>query len=272
MAANAGRDAIDIVRAAAAHELDVLYLVGVDPLRDVPDAALARRALQNVETVVVQSLELGDLEPFASVFLPAASLLERDGHVSDWEGRSQRVRPLRSPAGISRPDWEIFAGVAAAAGADLGFETLDELHDEMGRLLAPHAATDEPIEPETPAVRDELTLCTYPLLIDEGRMSEGTAELKAALEEPAFAEMHPSDASARGLADGLGARLRTDAGEATVAVRVTEDIAPGTVFVPFNQPGLAANTLLSGAFTAAVTAEAADEPEPAVAAVGGDAA
>ena len=272
MAANAGRDAIDIVRAAAAHELDVLYLVGVDPLRDVPDAALARRALQNVETVVVQSLELGDLEPFASVFLPAASLLERDGHVSDWEGRSQRVRPLRSPAGISRPDWEIFAGVAAAAGADLGFETLDELHDEMGRLLAPHAATDEPIEPETPAVRDELTLCTYPLLIDEGRMSEGTAELKAALEEPAFVEMHPSDASARGLADGLGARLRTDAGEATVAVRVTEDIAPGTVFVPFNQPGLAANTLLSGAFTAAVTVEAADEPEPAVAAAGGDAA
>ena len=272
MAADAGRDAIDIVRAAAAHELDVLYLVGVDPLRDVPDAALARRALQNVETVVVQSLELGDLEPFASVFLPAASLLERDGHVSDWEGRSQRVRPLRSPAGISRPDWEIFAGVAAAAGADLGFETLDELHDEMGRLLAPHSATDEPIEPETPAVRDELTLCTYPLLIDEGRMSEGTAELKAALEEPAFAEMHPSDASARGLADGLGARLRTDAGEATVAVRVTEDIAPGTVFVPFNQPGLAANTLLSGAFTAAVTVEAADEPEPAVAAAGGDAA
>ena len=272
MAADAGRDAIDIVRAAAAHELDVLYLVGVDPLRDVPDAALARRALQNVETVVVQSLELGDLEPFASVFLPAASLLERDGHVSDWEGRSQRVRPLRSPAGISRPDWEIFAGVAAAAGADLGFETLDELHDEMGRLLAPHAATDEPIEHETPAVRDELTLCTYPLLIDEGRMSEGTAELKAALEEPAFVEMHPSDASARGLADGLGARLRTDAGEATVAVRVTEDIAPGTVFLPFNQPGLAANTLLSGAFTAAVTVEAADEPEPAVAAAGGDAA
>ena len=121
-------------------------------------------------------------------------------------------------------------------------------------------------------MRDELTLCTYPLLIDEGRMSEGTAELKAALEEPAFAEMHPSDASARGLADGLGARLRTDAGEATVAVRVTEDIAPGTVFVPFNQPGLAANTLLSGAFTAAVTVEAADKPEPLVAAASGDSA
>src|SRR5206468_12113104 len=52
MLAEPGREAIDIVRAAADRELDVLYLVGVDPLRDVPDAALTRRALQNVGTVV----------------------------------------------------------------------------------------------------------------------------------------------------------------------------------------------------------------------------
>ncbi len=196
--------------------------------------------------MVVQSLELGDLEPFATVFLPAASLLESDGHVSDWEGRGQRVRPVRSPAGISRPDWEIFAGLAAAAGGDLGFETLEELHDEMGRLLAPREATDDAPTGETPSDRGGLTLFTYPLLVDEGRMSEGADELKAALEEPAFVEMHPSDAAAAGLADGLGIRLRTDAGEAVLALRVTEDVAEGTVFVPFNQPGFAANTLLSG--------------------------
>jgi NADH-quinone oxidoreductase subunit G len=275
MAPDAGRDAIDIVRAAAAHELDVLYLVGVDPLRDVPDAALARRALQNVDTVVVQSLELGDLEPFATVFLPAASLLERDGHLSDWEGRSQRVRPLRSAAGISRPDWEMFAGLAAAAGTDLGFETLDQLHDEMGRLVAPRDVPDEPAPAASPAVvpaAEELTLCTYPLLIDEGRMSEGAESLKAALQEPAFAEMHPSDANARGLADGLGARLRTAAGEATLPLRVSADIAPGTVFVPFNQPGLAANTLLSGSFTTPVEVDAVERTEPVAAGVGGDAA
>ena len=90
---------------------------------------------------MVQSLELGDLEPYASVFLPAASFLERDGHVSDWEGRSQRVQPLRPSAGISRPDWEIFAGLAAACGGDLGFDTLDELHEEMARLWAPRESS-----------------------------------------------------------------------------------------------------------------------------------
>ncbi|HLB39041.1 MAG TPA: NADH-quinone oxidoreductase subunit G, partial [Actinomycetota bacterium] len=233
MTSEPGRDGIEILRAAAEHELDVLYLVGVDPLRDAPDAALARRALQNVGTVVVQSLELGDLAPFASVFLPAASWLERDGHVSDWEGRSQRVTPLRRSAGISRPDWEIFAGLAAASGTDLGFETLEELHEEMARLWAPRVVAVEPAAASstTPAT-EGLTLCTYPLLIDEGRMSEGAEELKATLQDPAFAEMHPADAAAHGLADGLGVRLRTAAGEAVVPLRVTEHIAPGTVFVP----------------------------------------
>ena len=264
-----GRDATEILRAAANHELDVLYLVGVDPLRDAPDGALARRALQNVPTVIVQSLELGDLEPFASVFLPAASFLEREGHVSDWEGRSQRVRPLRTSAGISRPDWEIFAGLAAASGGDLGFDTLDELHEEMARLWSPREVAIDPAPTSTSLMPDGLTLTTYHLLIDEGRMSEGADEVKAALQEPAFAEMHPSDASALGLADGLRVRLRTAAGEAVAGLRVTEHIALGTVFVPFNQPGLATNTLLSGSFFTAVEVEPADAET--LAGVGGDA-
>ena len=264
-----GRDATEILRAAANHELDVLYLVGVDPLRDAPDGALARRALQNVPTVIVQSLELGDLEPFASVFLPAASFLEREGHVSDWEGRSQRVRPLRTSAGISRPDWEIFAGLAAASGGDLGFDTLDELHEEMARLWSPREVAIDPAPTSTSPVPDGLTMTTYHLLIDEGRMSEGADEVKAALQEPAFAEMHPSDASALGLADGLRVRLRTAAGEAVAGLRVTEHIALGTVFVPFNQPGLATNTLLSGSFFTAVEVEPADAET--LAGVGGDA-
>ncbi|MEP6758433.1 MAG: NADH-quinone oxidoreductase subunit G [Actinomycetota bacterium] len=264
-----GRDAIEILRAAANHELDVLYLIGVDPLRDAPDAALSRRALQNVPTVIVQSLELGDLEPYAGVFLPAASFLEREGHVSDWEGRSQRVLPLRAGAGISRPDWEIFAGLAAACGGDLGFDTLEQLHAEMARLWIPREGVVDAAAITPPTLPDGMTLTTYPLLIDEGRMSAGADELKAALGEPAFAEMHPSDASAHGLADGLGVRLRTAAGEAVVPLRVTEHVAAGTVFVPFNQPGLAANTLLSGTFTTAVEVAPADAD--AFATVGGDA-
>ena len=130
-----GRDTIGILRACAEREVDVLFLVGVDPLRDVPDADLVRRALDNVPVKVVQSLELGSLERYADAFLPASAFLEKDGHVSTWEGRGQRLRAIRGRDGISLADWEIFASMALACGGDLGFETLDEVHEEMGRLV-----------------------------------------------------------------------------------------------------------------------------------------
>ncbi len=258
MATEDGRDTQGILQACADRRVDVLFVIGADPLRDHPDAALARRALANVATLVVQSVEVGELEPFASVFLPAAPAIEKDGHLTDWEGRWQRIRPVRDALGLSRPDWEILAGLAAAMGSDLGFQTLEELHEEMASLLAPRDTPERPnvwAGAGAPQWLDDLTLFTYPLLVDEGRLSDRADELKAALEDPAFAEMHPVDAEKRGLVDGVGVRLTTAAGVASVPLRVTEHVAAGSVFVPFNQPGLAANTLLSGRSTAAVAVE-----------------
>jgi NADH-quinone oxidoreductase subunit G len=259
-AEGAGRSSREILEACSRREIDVLFLVGVDPLRDVPDAALARRALRNVRYKVVQGLELGDLEPYADAFLPAAAWAERDGSTTDWEGRSQRLRRVRNPAGVSRPDWELFAGLAAAMGGDLGFETLDELREEAAALLGPREAvvrTDAWTGTGAPQLLGDLTLFTYPLLVDEGRLSQGADELKAALEDGPRAEMHPEDAEKRGVSDGRAIRVRTEAGEVELPVRVTDDVAVGAVFVPFNQPGLAANGLLSGGFVEPATVEVA---------------
>ena len=60
-----------------------------------------------------------------------------------------------------------------------------------------------------------------------------------------------------GRPDGARARVKTEGGEAVLPVRVTPHIAEGAVFVPYNQPGLAANTLLSGSFVTEATLEAA---------------
>lgn len=264
--AEPGRSTREILEACANHEVDVLYLVGVDPLRDVPDAGLVERALRNTRHVVVQSLELGSLEPFADAYLPAAAWAEREGHATDWEGRSQPIRPVRGPAGVSRPDWEIFAGLARAAGTPLGFATIEELRAEAVSLLAPRtiaARSTAWTGTGRPTRLGELTLLTYPLLVDDGRLSVGADELKAALGEEAFVEVHPEDADKHGLVDGGRATVRTDAGEAELPVRVTEHVAQGALFVPFNQPGLEANRLLSGSFTASVEIAAAAQAEAA---------
>jgi NADH-quinone oxidoreductase subunit G len=274
-----GRNWWGILQACAERDVDVLFLIGVDPLRDYPDAALTTRALQNVERTVVQSLELGSLEPYADAFLPAAAFLEKEGHVTTWEGRSQRITPIRGASGISLPDWEIFASLALASGGDLGFETLDELHDEMGRLLGPGEGRTRAISAIGAGQRvvdeGELLLFTYPLLVDEGRLSERSEELKRALGDEPFLEIHPADAAARGVVDGERATVHTAAGHAVLPARVTDHVAEGAVFVPFNQSGFAANTILSGSFSIAATIEPTEAAEgslaPAEAAAGGDA-
>jgi NADH-quinone oxidoreductase subunit G len=269
--AEPGRSTREILEACANREVDVLYLACVDPLRDVPDAGLVERALRNTPHVVVQSLELGSLEPFADAFLPAAAWAEREGHATDWEGRSQPIHPVRGPAGVSRPDWEIFAGLARAVDRPLGFGTIEELRAESEPLLASRTVAARSTAwtgTGRPTRLGELTLLSYPLLVDEGRLSVGADELKAALGEEAFVEVHPEDAEKHGLVAGGRATVRTDAAEAELSVRVTEHVAQGALFVPFNQPGLAANRLLAGAFTISATVEAVASTEPGAVAVG----
>ncbi|HXF71527.1 MAG TPA: molybdopterin-dependent oxidoreductase, partial [Actinomycetota bacterium] len=250
-------------------ELDVLFLVGVDPLRDLPDGALARRALENAPLRVVVDPRLDPaLEPFADCVLPAAPFVEKDGHLTDWEGRSQPVRAARGPLGLARPDWEIFAGLAAACGGDLGFDTLEELREEAAPLLAPREPPGPPAgapPPARPEPGEGLALFTYPLLVDEGRLLDDAAELKAALAEEAFVEVNPADAARLGLEDGGRAVVRTAAGRAELPVRVTPHVAEGAAFVPFNSRGLRASALLSGSFTVPAAVEPVGGPVPAAA-------
>ena len=250
-----GRDAQEVLEAAADGEIDVLYLIGVDPLRDFPDAALAQKALDNVAFKVVQDTHADVLNEHADVMLPAAPPLEKDGHFTDWEGRGQRLNAVRGPKRLARADWEIFAELAKALGGDLGFATLDELHEEMGKLLAPRESAAAPDASNAAGPSDGLTLFTYPLLVDAGRLSQGADELKATQQADAFVEVNPEDVAALGVEDGGSVKLKTAAGSATLPVRITDNVAKGAVFVPFNQPGLAANTLLAGEFSIPATLE-----------------
>ena len=103
-----------------------------------------------------------------------------------------------------------------------------------------------------------MLLFSYPLLVDDGLLSVDADELKAALGQEAFVEVHPADAERLGLEDEGKARVKTEAGEAVLPVRVTDDIQEGAVFVPWNDPGLRANTLFSGIRVTPAVVEGAD--------------
>ena len=269
-----GMEAMDILRAAAGRQVDVLFLIGVDVLRDAPDAALAQRALANAAFKVVLDTTLDqDIAPFADVVLPACPAIERAGAFSDWEGRAQPFEAVRPAFAMSRPDWEILQAMSEAFGRDMGFRSLQDVRDEMARVAtaasalagdAPDTAAAGQAAPDAPAGQaGGLRLFSYPLLVDQGRHLDGADLLRTGLEAPAFVEIHPADASGLGLPHGGYASLTTTAGAAVLPVRVSDGISRGAAFVPWNNAGLQANTLFSGTHVTPVTLASAEAPEPA---------
>ncbi len=103
-----------LMQAAAKGELGALLVVGANPISNLKvDPA----ALQNT-FVVVQDLFLTETAALADVVLPAASLYEKSGTVTNTFGDVQLVRKAADRAGV-KPDLEILVRLAGAMGADI---------------------------------------------------------------------------------------------------------------------------------------------------------
>jgi formate dehydrogenase alpha subunit len=100
-----------------------MYIVGENPLLSEPDLHHARKALSQLDFLVVQDLFLHETAALAHVFLPATSFAEKEGTFTNSERRVQRVRQVLPPRGESRPDWWITAELAKRVAARLGLSS-----------------------------------------------------------------------------------------------------------------------------------------------------
>jgi formate dehydrogenase alpha subunit len=119
-----------------------MYVVGENPLLSEPDLHHARKALGQLDVLVVQDLFLHETAELAHVFLPAAAFAEKEGTFTNSERRVQRVRRVLDPPGEARPDWWITAElgrrVAARVGAPAGafaYRDAAAIWDEMAGLV-----------------------------------------------------------------------------------------------------------------------------------------
>ena len=119
--ADPGADASEILALAAAGSIEVLVLLGADPLADYPDRALAAKALAAVATIIAVDTFLTSSSSPAHIVLPAAAFGEVDGTTTNLEGRVLPVAQKVTAPGTARPDWMIAAELATRLDADLGF-------------------------------------------------------------------------------------------------------------------------------------------------------
>ena len=137
-----GLNMIEMLSAATAGHFKALWAIGYDILMTNPNAHETRRALEQVDFVIVQDLFLNaTAREFGDVFLPAASSFEKDGTFMNGERRIQRVRGAAKPRGLARSDWEIVCDVARAMGKGefFNYRTAEQIWNEV-RSLWPEGA------------------------------------------------------------------------------------------------------------------------------------
>jgi formate dehydrogenase major subunit len=140
--AHPGLNMIEMLAAATAGHFKALWAIGYDILMTNPNAHETRRALEQVDFVIVQDLFLNaTAREFGDVFLPAASSFEKDGTFMNGERRIQRVRGAAKPRGLARSDWEIVCDVARAMGKGefFNYRTAEQIWNEV-RSLWPEGA------------------------------------------------------------------------------------------------------------------------------------
>jgi NADH-quinone oxidoreductase subunit G len=275
-----GRDTPAIAEGLRSGELVAVYLLGVDPLRDLPGRAGWQQALEHASTVIAHAAFLTDgIREHATVVFPAEAAAEKEGTVTHPDGRVQRLRPAIARQGSVRAEWSVLAelgarlgaGAAPRSGAACSAElfaavpmyagmTLEELggagvrwpaREQAAGLPAPSSsradAGREPTAGSEP--RAPLKARGAKLIAGSYRSIWAGPEVAAS---PALAFLHPrqrieigaADARRLGLSDGAEMAVADESGtqiRARVAVR--DGIAAGSAFLQRALAGESAESL-----------------------------
>ncbi len=140
-----GLSTVEMVEAAARGELDLLYCLGGNFLRTLPEPDYVRRAMSNIPLRVHQDIILTDqmfIEATEEVILlPAKTRYEQDdgGTETSTERRVMFSPEIRRQVGESKAEWKILRELAAAAYPDrasmLDCETGWKMREEIARVI-----------------------------------------------------------------------------------------------------------------------------------------
>ena len=237
-----GRDTSQIVEAAARGELTALVVAGVE-LRDLPDPATARQALDQVDFLVSLEQRPSEVTERADVVLPVAAVAEKSGTFLNWEGRVRSFDAAITPDLMTRPqlpaDGRVLHMLADAMDVHLALPDAAAARRELARLgtwdgdlpSGPVARADS--QPQ--AAKGEAILAGHRLLLDQGRLQDGDEAL-AATRRRAVARLSAATAAEVGATDGAPLVVTGPAGSVELPLEITE-MPDRVVWLPLNSTG-----------------------------------
>ena len=127
-----GLTVVEMINAAQAGEVKAMYIMGENPMLSDPDINHVRRALQNLEFLIVQDIFLTETAELADVVLPSACFAEKEGTFTNTDRTVLRVRKAVEPPGQARPDWRIICDLAKRLDGDsFGYDNAEAVMNEI---------------------------------------------------------------------------------------------------------------------------------------------
>lgn len=126
-----GLNVVRMIEEAQKENLKVLYIMGENPIRTLPEPELVRTALGNLELLIVQDILNTETTQMAHVVLPGAAFSEKSGSFTNLEGRIQTFEPVVSPPGEAKPDWKILNLLLSETGYPDTYRSIAKIREEI---------------------------------------------------------------------------------------------------------------------------------------------
>ena len=242
-------------------EIKALYLVGENPLETLPASYDVKGALANLEILICQDPFLTETAKLAHVIFPASTFAEKDGTVTNQEGKVQFLRPALDALGESVLDWHVMAGIANGLGSPMGYHTTQDIQQEIRKILPGYYNLGRPsiIEPQlgkyfgqdfdrsvgeryrlSEKTRNQrpFGLRLIQLIYHSGKLSTQASGLMLISPNTKSLRMGPEDMKNLGLNSGDRIRVTSDTGTLEMLVKEDVSLLPGSCAVPehFNDP------------------------------------
>jgi NADH-quinone oxidoreductase subunit G len=119
--------------------LRALYVHDSSPLTAFAPTDAESMWLPSLPVVVYHRFKPSPLDERAHVILPGHAFTEKEGTVTNMEGRVQRINAGIDAAWV-REDWRVIADIANRLGAGWAYESVTEITADLARSLPPYAA------------------------------------------------------------------------------------------------------------------------------------
>ncbi|MDA7803486.1 formate dehydrogenase subunit alpha [Crocinitomix sp.] len=121
--------------AAIEGKLKALWIIGEDVVQTDPNTNKVKKAMDSLDLLIVQELFMTETAKHATVILPGASFLEKEGTFTNGERRIQRVQKVVEPIEGTKPDGQIIIDIMNRMGYQQADYTAAGMLEEISQIV-----------------------------------------------------------------------------------------------------------------------------------------